>query len=242
MEYKIEPILEGVGGVISGMKAELSLDNVTAKLRGKQNRAALVEAASKILCTARGIWCPRIVYRWVDVVLQDNDTLQLCCNQSMHKIKLSLGFSGKFLHQASRALIGVYTVGQALEEASAQASRKRRVLDAYLYDIVSLTLLDQLKYSVNEIVELYAQKRGWGVSPFLSPGSVHGWELEDQANLCSMLPLDMIDVRLQENNTLMPFKSISFLIGTGPGYQVKKVRATCEVCSKREACEMQTKE
>ena len=149
-----------------------------------------------------------------------------------------MGFSSKFMKEASRALIGVYTVGIALEEAAAEASREGQMLDGYLYDVVGLAVLDELKKIVNTIAEDYCQKLNWGVSPFLSPGSVHGWELEDQGVLCSMLPLEMTDVALQESKILLPFKSISFLIGIGQGYHVTEVGTTCEVCSKRDNCEM----
>lgn len=227
--------------MISCMKVELSLDDVAAKLGRAQSRPALVEAASKTLSVAKGLLRPQIVYRWVNVVSNDNGIIKLFCDQSKQSVKLSMGLSAKFMNEASRALIGVYTVGQGLENASAQASRERQVLDGYLYDIIGLVLLDQLKGFVNRVAKEYCQNHDWGVSPFLSPGSVHGWELEDQENLCSMLPLEMINVMLQENNILLPFKSISFLIGTGPGYQEIEVGTTCQVCSKRGLCVMRTK-
>jgi len=238
MEYKIDPILEGCGGMISCMKVELSLDDVAAKLGGAQSRPALVEAASKTLSVAQNLWQPQIVYRWLDVAFHDNGTIQLCCDQSKQRVKLTMGFSAKFMNEASKALIGVYTVGKALEKAAVEASGKGQMLDGYLYDMVGLALLDQLQKIVNSIAEDYCQKHDWGVSPFLSPGSVHGWELDDQETLCSMLPLEMIDVALQESKILLPFKSISFLIGIGQGYQVTEVGTTCEVCSKRDNCEM----
>jgi hypothetical protein len=241
MVYKINAIREGNDGVISGMKLDPSLAEVVAKLGMVKSRPALVEAASKILSEAQGLWRPQILYRWVNVASHENGTTELCFEQSGQSVRLTMGFSSKFLLEASRALIGVYTVGVDLENAATEASRGGRMLDGYLYDIVALAVLDQLKKSVNIIAEKYCQKHGWGVSPFLSPGSVHGWELEDQGTLCSLLPLETIDVTLQDNTILLPFKSVSFLIGTGQGYQVTEVGTTCEVCSKRNNCEMETK-
>ncbi len=238
MVYKNNSIFEGAGGVISEMMLDLSLDDVIAKLGRAQSRPALVEAASKTLSAAQLLWRPQIVYRWVDVVSLENGNIQLRCEQSDQSVAIAMGFSSKFMKEASKALIGVYTVGKALEKAAVEASGEGQMLDGYLYDMVGLALLDQLKKIVNSIAEDYCQKHDWGVSPFLSPGSVHGWELDDQGTLCSMLPLEMIDVALQESKILLPFKSISFLIGIGPGYQVTEVGTTCEVCSKRDNCEM----
>ncbi len=242
MVYKNNPIFEGAGGVISEMKLNLSLYDVIAKLGKAQNRPALVEAASKILSAAQLLWRPQIIYRWVDIVSLENGTTQLCCQQSGQSVAIAMGFSSKFINEASKALIGVYTVGKDLERAGVEASGKGQILDGYLYDMIGLVVLDHLKKIVNSIAEEYCRKNGLGVSPFLSPGSVHGWELEDQKNLCSMLPLEMINVGLQENTLLLPFKSISFMIGFGHGYHVTEVGKTCEVCSKRDNCEMRKKE
>jgi hypothetical protein len=238
MRSEIIPIREGNGGVISYMNLDLSLDDVLTKLGGMQTRPAVVEAVSESLSVAQLLWRPQIVYRWVDVLPIVDGTIQLRCDQTTQSVNLTMGFSSKFMKEASRALIGVYTVGKALEDEAVEASRGGRMLDGYLYDIFGLAILDQLKCSVDRVAEDYSKKHGWGVSPFLSPGSVHGWELEDQGNLCLMVPIDMIDATLQESKVLQPFKSISFLIGTGPGYQVTEVGTTCEVCSKRDNCEM----
>ncbi len=77
-----------------------------------------------------------------------------------------------------------------------------------------------------------------GVSPFLSPGSVHGWELEEQSKLCSLLPIERINVIIKNDTVLFPLKSITALIGIGPGYDSNKVGSTCDVCSKKNKCEM----
>ena len=78
----------------------------------------------------------------------------------------------------------------------------------------------------------------WGVGPFLSPGSVHGWDLGDQPSLCTLVPLDCIDVQLSESGILKPYKTIACLIGIGPEYKARTVGATCDVCSKNKPCEM----
>ncbi len=76
------------------------------------------------------------------------------------------------------------------------------------------------------------------MSPFLSPGSIHGWELEDQQKLCSILPLNEIDVQILDDSVLIPFKSLSCLIGIGAGYKANLVGTTCQVCSKNNDCQM----
>ncbi len=236
------PISYGDGGIIAKTDLELSLKEVRAKLGGAQNRPAVINAAAKTLKVAKFLWQPKIVYRWLEVSIVDEAGMKLCCAQSGQSVTLTMGFSTGFVKKATKALIGIYTVGKALEDAAVKASGEGRVLDGYMYDIIGLAVLDRLKIEVSRIAEEYCKKQNWGVSPFLSPGSVHGWELEDQPVLCSMLPLGMIDVAIQENCILLPFKSISFLIGTGPGYQVTAIGTTCEVCSKRDNCQTRIEE
>ncbi|SHO52042.1 hypothetical protein [Desulfopila aestuarii] len=92
---------------------------------------------------------------------------------------------------------------------------------------------------IKEIAEKTAEESGRKVSPFLSPGSVHGWELEEQFTLCSLLPLQSIGVALSSNGILIPFKSLSCMIGIGTGYSSSQVGTTCQVCSRNARCEMQ---
>lgn len=232
------PLANGTGGLIVGRKLELTLEEVVAKLGSAGNRQGLINATSTILDTAKSLWRPKALYRWVDVAITKDDTIQLFCNHSKQKIDLELGYSARFIKESRQALIGVYTVGAELEDAAGKVTGEGRVLDGYLYDIIGLVVLDKMRQSINRVAESRCRELGWGVSPFLSPGSVHGWELEEQAKLCAILPLKTIEVAVQESGVLLPFKSISFVIGIGPGYQAVKVGETCEVCSKKDSCEM----
>jgi hypothetical protein len=149
-----------------------------------------------------------------------------------------MGFSGQFLQPAKKVMLGAYTTGSELEKNSALASSEQRYLDAYLYELIGMAVLEKTGEVVNRIVEKRATEMGWKVGPFLSPGSVHGWELSDQTVLCSLLPLSEIDVQCGANGVLHPFNSVSCIIGIGPDYTARTVGATCEVCSNSDRCEM----
>ena len=128
--------------------------------------------------------------------------------------------------------------GQALEAASKKASENGHHLGSYFLDLIGLIVLEKIGNLIKQIAEKKAAESGWGVGPFLSPGSVHGWELEEQKKLCSLLPLEKINVTIREDAVLFPFKTISCLIGLGPGYDRVKVGTTCQVCSKNHDCQM----
>jgi len=119
-----------------------------------------------------------------------------------------------------------------------KASSKKDLLEAYLIDLLGLIVLEKTGHVIKRIAEKQAQKSGCGVSPFMSPGSVHGWELEEQVNLCTLLPLEKISVKIREDGVLSPFKTISCLIGLGQGYDAVQVGSTCQICSKNHDCQM----
>ncbi|MCP4342621.1 MAG: hypothetical protein GY799_28005 [Desulfobulbaceae bacterium] len=118
------------------------------------------------------------------------------------------------------------------------ASQKGDHLEGYFFDLIGLIVLDKVNTEIKDTAEKKAIEYGLGVSPFLSPGSVHGWELGEQKKLCSFLPLKAIDVSIRDDAILSPFKSISSLIGIGKNYKSAKVGTTCQVCSKKNECEM----
>ncbi len=135
-------------------------------------------------------------------------------------------------------MVAVYSAGYEIEKETRKCSENEDFLVSYLLDLISLLVLEKTGDIVKKIAELKAAELGWGVSPFLSPGSIHGWELKEQLKLCSLLPLDEINVRIRDDAVLIPFKSLSCLIGIGAGYRATLVGTTCQVCSKNDVCQM----
>ena len=135
-------------------------------------------------------------------------------------------------------MAGGYTIGEGVQAAIFQASQERDYLRAYLLEQAGLTMLGKTGRAVNEVIENLAADRGWGVGPLLSPGSVHGWELTDQPNLCRLLPLAEIAMTCNPSGVLSPFNALTFLIGLGPGYTTTRIASPCQVCNKRQTCHM----
>ena len=119
-----------------------------------------------------------------------------------------------------------------------QATNNQQFLEGYLLDIIDLLVLGKTGDIVTEIAEQKAKELNWGVSPFLSPGSIHGWDLEEQLKIAPLLPLEKIGVHIRQNAVLEPFKSLTCLIGIGIDYTSTKVGTTCQVCSKNATCQM----
>lgn len=211
-----------------------------AKIRTGANRPAIQKEAEKTLAAVQGHWTPAITMRWCEVEAGDNEYTLLAAGAE--KVRLHLGHSARFLHPSAMVLVAGYTAGPGLEELIAAANQAQDYLRAYFIDLIGLLVLEKTGNLAISAAEESAAARGWGVSPFLSPGSVHGWDIAEQAMLCQLLPLAEIGVTCREDGVLTPFKSLSCLIGIGQGYTSSVVGTTCEVCTRRHNCEMRQNE
>jgi hypothetical protein len=222
---------------------DISRKELAAGINARGNRDQILDRAARVLLTVQGCWRPRAVVRRLLVErVTDTGMVTLRPLDQGEAGTLDLGFAGKFMAAADQGLVAVFTAGDELERETAIASKEKRIMDAYLCDLIGLTVLEKVRRQINRIIEEQARARNWGVSPFLSPGSVHGWELGDQDNLCNFVPIEKIGVTRGKNGILKPFKTISCLVGIGPGYTARTVGETCDVCSKREQCSVRLRE
>lgn len=216
---------------------KITPEDVLETLPTPRGRERMLEMTEEVLAQVMNLWRPKAVYKWLNLEDADSSSVVLSSGPQGRTTTLQLGFSTQFVAPAKQVLIGVYTAGQELDHASREASMDKRLMDAYLIDLVALRVLKEVELFLTGVVEEAARKSAWGVSPYLSPGSVHGWDLADQPNLCSLLNLDAIDVNIDRNGTFTPFKTVSCLIGIGPDFESTQVGPTCLVCSNRENCD-----
>ena len=224
--------------IFDTLEIKIFPEDLAAGIKTSSNREKMLEMASDVLEKVQGNWRPRAVIRWLGVEQVTKDMVMLRPFDGGEVAGLTLGFAGRFMKTARYGLVGVFTAGNELERESNLASKKKRFMDAYLYDLIGLAVLEKTRQQINKVVEAKAREMNWGIGPFLSPGSVHGWDLDDQDNLCNFVPMDRIGVKSRGNGILIPFKSLSCLIGIGPEFEAKTVGAPCDICSKKDQCEM----
>ena len=223
--------------VFSHLKIELTPQDLAGQIKSSGNRPEILRAAQKTLEKVENIWNPSALCCWCEIRSGKSNTIGSIRNLSS-VVNIDFGHSIEFLKHATHALVSVYTAGNELENESKKASGKGDFLEAFFLDHIGLIVLKKTGDFIKQIIENKAADLGWGLSPYLSPGSVHGWELAEQKQLCSLLPLEKINVNIREDAILSPFKTISCLIGIGPGYDTVKVGTTCQACSKKHNCQM----
>lgn len=225
---------------LSSITIELDVPRVIDKISYGDNTDLMRKEIATVLEKAKNVWSPKAVLRRLDVLGTSAGQVVLAGTQGGSATQLSIGHAETFIKQAHQVVLGVYTVGAELEQAAARAARDKEYLESYLYEIIATQALTMVGSAINLLVEKEAAANDWKVGPLLSPGSVHGWELVEQIRFCELFDLEPAGIRCLENGVLMPFNSLSFMIGMGSEYAHTKVGSPCEVCSNRKTCEMKS--
>ncbi len=223
--------------LLTDLNIVIHFEELVKKIRTGTKRPDILAAAEKTLDRINASWNPAIVYRWLPI---DQSATEPEKNlvQGDIPVTFDLGYSSRFIKEASHVLVAAYSAGDEIEKEARNSSDNEELLVAFFLDLIGLLVLEKTGDIVKQIAEQKAADLGWRVSPFLSPGSIHGWELEDQHKLCSLLPLNQIGIQIRDDAVLVPFKSLSCLIGIGAGYNANLVGTTCQVCSKNGDCQM----
>lgn len=201
----------------------------------KQIRSGLLRDAEEMIGLAQMLWQPRAVYEWFDVQAVTRERLKLSSSDGA-AAELHIGPKAHLLSGASLVLVAVGTIGPDLERRVHDMQAAGKMLRSYLLDSAGVVALGSVGEVLRTLAEEAAARRNWGVSAALSPGSLVGWPLQGQRELCALLSLKAIGVRLSDYAVLQPHKSFSTIIGIGPDYDSAKSGSICKYCSLADTC------
>ncbi len=210
-------------------------DVIASQSRGKKLSESLISAAQKCIDIASNIIQPVIGYTFVTIEQIKNSQVWITWDKQK-KIKLNLGPHADLLKKATFAIVSVHSIGQKIDDKVKALNDQGNYLDAYLLDCAGVVALNEVGKKVNQIIEEKAEQENLSVGAYLSPGSLEGWDLLEQKKLCSILNLGAVGLALTDACILVPFKSVSTLIGAGPEFKSKKVGSMCIFCNHRESC------
>jgi hypothetical protein len=223
--------------ILSDIPIDLSPEQIIdSRSRGRTSPHLLLDAREAI-ALGQTLWEPRAVYDWFQVHPVDKNKVTLySSNGNKRESTLQIGPRVDLLSGAELALACVVSIGPALEMRVRELNAKREGLKAYMLDSAGVVALGTIGEAIRCLAEDTAQEKGWGVGAALSPGSLVGWPLRGQRDLCSLLALDSIGVELNSHSVLEPHKSASTVIGLGPGYTSIKVGSVCKYCALSKTC------
>lgn len=212
--------------------------NVEALLeapRRKQGRGrpgAMKDTAEKALLLGKTLFSPAALYDEFEVGGLAGERVELPGDG----VGLTIGPKSDLLAMAKRVVVAVYTIGPELDAEVTALQRAGEPFLAYLLDCVGVMALGHVGERMRRFAEELALGLEWGVSQALSPGSLVGWALQGQRELCGLLPLADIGVRLNKYCVLEPQKTGSMLIGLGPDYETHEVGSICGYCALKDSC------
>jgi hypothetical protein len=189
-------------------------------------------AAEEAIALGRTLFAPAAVYGEFEVRSVAGERVELAVDSA----GLTVGPKAHLLAPARRLLAAVYTIGPALEARVVELHKEGEPLLSYMLDCAGVMALGMVGERLRRLSEERAAEHDWGVSPALSPGSLVGWPVQGQRELCALLSLADIGVRLNQYCVLEPHKSVSMVIGLGPGYESHEVGSVCHYCALRNTC------
>ena len=230
--------------VLQDVTIILTVEELLAAQGRNERRPGLVAAAKEAIALGQTLFAPAAIYEEFEVrgVAGERVALTPACGHPSPSGRgaggegLTVGPKANLLAPAQRLLVVVYTIGPALEARVGELYRAGELLLSYMLDCVGVMALGMVGERVRRLAEEQATGRGWGVSPSLSPGSLVGWPLQGQRELCALLPLADIGVQLNQYCVLKPHKSVSMVIGLGPDYETHQVGSVCHYCALRDTC------
>ncbi len=179
---------------------------------------------------------PAAALEWVRVVSTGPTSITVMTSTA--KITLETGEQSKIWHHAKKILVSVVTIGPLLDQHICKLNQSRDSLGAYLLDCAGIAALRQAGTIVCQLAEKKALEHQWGVGGIAGPGGIDGWYLDDQQQICTLVPIDDINVKIDNKGILYPLKTVSGLIPIGPGYKRQTVGSTCRHCCQQETCTM----
>jgi hypothetical protein len=221
--------------VLRGQSITLTPEEIIASPNKSRIRPAMLQSAKEAIALGQSLWQPSVLYDWFDVVSVDGQHVTLSSQQGADGV-LHVGRKADLLAPAQRAVVSAVTLGPALEEKVDELQSAGDSMMAYLLDSAGVVALGHAGESLRCLIEETAVDLGWGVSPSLSPGSLVGWSLRGQRELCALLPLQEVGLRLTAHSILQPHKSATSLIGLGPGYDSPHVGSVCKYCALQDTC------
>lgn len=243
--------------ILRDIPIALTAEELLAAQGRNAPQPALVAAAQKAIALGQALYAPAALYEEFEVLDVTGEQVILRTGEQRRKgagvqgrippapllscspaplLRLTVGPKADLLAPAQRLLAAVCTIGPALEARVSELYQAGEPLLSYLLDCAAVLALGKVSEAVRRLAEERAAERGWGVSPALSPGGLVGWPVQGQRELCALLPIADISVRLNDYSVLEPHKSASMVIGLGPGYESHQVGSVCRYCSLRDTC------
>ncbi|HEY77571.1 MAG TPA: hypothetical protein G4O09_00460 [Dehalococcoidia bacterium] len=138
----------------------------------------------------------------------------------------------RLLEQCQKVVVFAVTIGNHLEEMVNQLAEDGLILQATVLDAIGSSAVEKLAEFVETSIREASGAQDLSTSRRFSPGYCD-WNIGQQRMLFWALNGDTADIRLTRTCLMIPQKSISGIIGIGPGNSALESYNPCRTCKKR---------
>lgn len=225
------PVLSPAAAVLEALPVAIDRDEVL-RFQGYRKAidvpdAQVLAILEEALAMGRALMAPRLVYRAAAVTGGAPDRID-AGGERLHIPQI-----GRLWGAVEAVGAGICTVGDAIEHRVRELFDAREFPLAVMLDSVGSAAVESLAEYANDLLCQEGLAAGTRVSNRISPGYA-GWDTAEQAALFRLCPGDPIGVTLNEACFMTPGKSISWLVGIGPGVRVDHYFTQCRRCWMRD--------
>jgi hypothetical protein len=136
---------------------------------------------------------------------------------------------------AEEVALCLCTIGGDLEARVGAYRDDGDEVRAILLDGIASAAIGELGEHVHTVVREEAQQRGWKASAPFRPGQLD-WPLEDHRVFFELLPAEKLDLQLDAQHLIVPYKSLSAAVGLGREMLPLAMDYACKYCRLAEDC------
>lgn len=138
----------------------------------------------------------------------------------------------RLLKQCQKVAVFVVTIGNRLGDVVRQLSKDGLMVQASVLDVIGSDAAETVANVVQDIISKEAAADGLGISQRFSPGYCD-WRVSQQKLVFRAMDGETSGVRLTDGCLMVPQKSISGIVGIGPGNEVEGYNP-CLTCKKHD--------
>ena len=139
----------------------------------------------------------------------------------------------RLLEQCEKVAVFLVTIGNHLEEMVCRLAEDGLILQATVLDAIGSVAAEKVADFVQGRIGEVARAQGLCISQRFSPGYCD-WDVGQQKMVFRAVNGASMGVRLTEGCLMLPRKSISGIIGIGPGKGNVENYNPCKTCNKRD--------
>ena len=176
---------------------------------------------------APSLFEPRAGFRVLAPVLFDN-------SRRVFRAGNHTFFPGKIIFtqikNGDALLFFAATAGEAVTVRCRNLNDAGDQVYSYVLDTLGSVVAEKASERMMEWLETQLAPANWAISDSYSPGYCN-WDVAEQQKLFSFFPPGFLGITLLPSSLMNPVKSISGVIGAGPG--VKRTGYRCHICTNK---------